>query len=393
MAISIGKLALYTAGGGIDPATTLPVSLDVGTDNEELLANELYIGWRERRCRGAAYDELVEEFVEAMQSLFPGVLIQWEDFRKDNALAILDRYRQRVPSFNDDIQGTGAVALAGVLAAGRISGRSLDEERVVIYGAGAAGLGIARQIRAGIEALGTRTAGPTIAVLDSRGLLVRDRDLGDDYKRELAWSPADAAAVGLAGDERDLAAVIRRFAPTVLIGSSGQARAFDETIVGTMASAVDRPVILPFSNPTELSEARPADVLRWTDGRALVATGSPFGPVDCGGRTIHIGQGNNVFVFPGLGIGALASAATEVTDGMIGRAAQALADSVTAGELDRGQLFPAIGRLRDVTLDVAAAVIEGALADGVARSSPPEPIRRTVAESMWAPRYRRYVRA
>ncbi len=396
MAISVGKLALYTAGAGIHPNQTLPVTLDVGTDNQALFDDEFYLGWRQPRLRGARYAEFMEEFVTAVQAIFPGALIQWEDFRKDNALTIMERYRTRVPSFNDDIQGTGAVALAGLLSAMRITDSNLAEQRIVIFGAGAAGLGIARQFRVALTQQGVNSDQlvKSVAVLDSGGLLVDDRQLDDDYKRELAWPRGLAAEVGL-GDSnaRDLAAVVAQFRPTALVGSSGQPGAFTEAIVRGMAKHCERPVILPFSNPTNLAEAIPEDIVRWTGGRALIATGSPFEPVTWGEKTIQIGQGNNVFIFPGLGLGALLSGATQVTESMIGAAAHALADTVTDEELATGLLFPAISRLRDVSARVAKAVIDQAVQDGVNTIATGEDGYAWIEATMWEPDYRDYTAA
>ena len=390
MAISIGKLALYVAGGGIDPISTLPVSLDVGTNNKALLQDELYLGWRKPRLTGSEYDDLLEEFVSAVESVCPGALIQWEDFRKDNALTILDRYRQRVLSFNDDIQGTGAVAVAGLMSATRLSGIPLRENRIVIHGAGAAGLGIARQMRSALrdEGLDDREIVQRIAVLDSRGLLTRDRRVADAYKCELAW-PSDVAKQFSLIDPavRDLAGVVRCFRPTALIGTSGQAGAFSEDIIRQMAGHTERPAIFPFSNPTDRSEATPADLYAWTDGNALVATGSPFQPVFYNGSYRSVGQGNNVFIFPGLGLGALLCQATEVTDGMISAASRALADSVTDDELRSGLLFPSIERLSTVSKAVAARVMKRAIAEGVAGIPTETDPAVLIDASLWSPHY------
>jgi malic enzyme len=393
MAISVGKLSLYTACAGIHPGATLPVSLDVGTNNEDLLNDELYLGWREKRLRGQAYDELIAEFVEAVDECFPGALLQWEDFRKDNALHILDRFRTRLPSFNDDIQGTGAVALAGLYSACRVLEQPLRDQRIVILGAGAAGLGIARQIYAGLRLDGVAESDlrKRVAVLDSAGLLVQDREIRDAYKREMAWPKTLADDLGFTDpDRRDLASVVDIFRPTVLIGTSGQPGAFSERVLRSMASAVERPVVMPFSNPTDCSEATPADVLHWTDGKALVATGSPFAPVDCNGRRIEIGQGNNVFIFPGVGLGALLSQATHVSDEMLSTAARALASAVSAGELERGLLYPAVDRLREVSAKIAVAVIEQAVAEGIGQS-PADDLPEFVGSAMWRPVYPEYV--
>ncbi|UCG71518.1 MAG: NAD-dependent malic enzyme [Chromatiales bacterium] len=391
IAISIGKLALYTAGAGVDPTTVLPVSLDVGTDNQGLLADPLYLGWRARRLRGDAYVELLDEFVDAVNEVFPGALVQWEDFRKDNALHILDSYVERVPSFNDDIQGTGATALAGLLSAERVHGRRLLDERVVILGAGAAGLGIARQIRAAMMAEGLSEADAThrIAALDSRGLLVDDGRLRDAYKRELAWEPAITGERGLAAGS-DLQCVVTAFEPTVLIGTSGQPGAFSEDVVRQVASAVSRPVIMPMSNPTDQSEAVPGAVLDWTDGQALMATGSPFPDVHRNGRRFRIGQGNNAFIFPGVGLGVLLAGARQVTDRMFYAAAQALAGTVSQSELDTGLLYPAVDRLRAVSGVVAAAVMQEAARAGLCEPMDADTIQARVASGTWSPVYRAY---
>ncbi|MFW6093003.1 MAG: NAD-dependent malic enzyme [Pseudomonadota bacterium] len=392
MAISVGKLSLYTAGAGIDPATALPVSLDVGTNNKALLQNDLYLGWRSERMTGEPYQELVDEFVEAFHELFPDALIQWEDLRKDNALRVLERYRSRALSFNDDIQGTGAVALAGIFSALRATGGKLSEQRIVIHGAGAAGLGIARQIKAALrlEGVAEHDLHRCVALLDSGGLLAADRPLSDAYKWELAW-PLEAIAAAGIGDDRSLEAVVAAYRPTVLIGTSGQPGAFHEALVRRMASAVAAPVILPMSNPTTNSEAQPADLVTWTEGRGLIATGSPFEPVEYAGRTFEIGQGNNVFIFPALGLGSLLASATEVTDTMITRAADALAAALTDDELERGLLYPDVSRLRDITAAGAAAVCAEAFAGGQARAERPDDFQAAAREAMWTPDYPKFV--
>ena len=391
MAISIGKLALYVAGAGIHPRNTLPVCLDVGTNNLALLEDDLYVGWPHPRLRGQEYDSLIEEFVEAVQSVFPHPLVQWEDFRKEKALRILDRYRHSILSFNDDIQGTGAVALAGLYSALRITGGKIAEQRIVIAGAGAAGLGVARQLRSAIVAEGGDPM--SIAALDSRGLLVGEK-FSDAYKSELAWPFARAESFGFdARDARDLASVVAGFKPTVLIGTSGQPGEFQEKLIREMAAHTERPIVFPFSNPTDHSEARPADLLRWTEGRALVATGSPFDPVEIDGRRYLIGQGNNVFIFPGLGLGSLLCKAGRVSDSMISAAAHALAHAVSADELQSGLLFPSIRRLREVSRTVADAVMRQAGAEGIGLQFDEDERRRLLDGAIWEPGYSNYIAA
>ncbi len=373
MAIPIGKLALYTAACGIHPSLTLPVSLDVGTDNPALLADPLYLGHRAPRLRGAEYDALVEAFVDAVAEVWPGCLIQFEDFKQQNALRLLDRYQGRVPSFNDDVQGTAAVVLAGVLAGLRATGGSLATTRVVLAGAGAAGIGIARLLRlAGVE---------TTALVDSKGLCHAGRTDLDPSKSTLS-----AAAVD--GTTPDLIETIRRVRPTVLVGTTGVGGTFDRNVVAAMLEALgpgERPIVLPLSNPTSVVEASPADVLAWTDGRALVATGSPFEPVELpDGRRIEIGQANNVFVFPGVGLGAIVAEAPTVTDRMFLLAAETLAAAVTDERLAAGALYPPVTALREVSRAIAIAVAREA------GSSDPE---AAVDAAMWWPDYVPYMPA
>ena len=387
--ISIGKLSLYTAAAGVHPAGTLPVSIDAGTDNKALLDDPLYLGRRHPRLRGAEYDALIDEFVQAVKTEFPGAVLQWEDFRKENALTIMNKYRKVLPSFNDDIQGTGAVALAGLLGACRVLGHKLTDQRVVVFGAGAGGLGIARQIRAGMVQLGLDDTAirERIAVLDSRGLIVSDNEMRDAYKSELAWSQEQARRVGLGNaGERGLDDVVEHYKPTVLIGASGQAGSFPEALIRRVAAQVERPIIFPLSNPNDNTEARPEDIVRWTDGRAIVAAGSPFKPVAYGGEVRQIGQANNAFIFPGLGLGALLAEVREVTDNMINVAAASLAGCLTEAEIAEGLLFPSVRRLRDVARGVAIAVIKQAAIDGVATKVIADP-EAVVAANMWEPEY------
>ena len=390
MGIPIGKLALYTAAAGIHPAVTLPVSLDVGTDNRALLEDDLYIGWRHARLRGAAYDELIAEFVQAVRHRFPKALLQWEDFKKGTAFALLERYRDVLPSFNDDIQGTAAVTVAALIAGTSVSRIPLREQRVVILGAGAAGVGIGRLIRRTLadEGVDGDALMRAVVCLDSRGLVVDDGSIRDEYKRQLAWPAAMADSLGLgSGRPRDLAAVVRAVRPTALVGTSGEPDTFPEEVIREMARHVERPVVLPLSNPTSQCEAKPADVIAWTNGRALVATGSPFPPVRHGERTFVIGQANNAFVFPGIGLGTLVAEARAVTDGMLAAAARALADEVRDEHLDASSLFPAVANLRRVTARVAAAVVAAARDDGVGRRLADDAIPGAVGAAMWLPVY------
>ena len=394
MAISVGKLSLYCAGAGIHPARTLPVSLDVGTNNQSLLEDPLYLGWREKRIRGDQYESLVDEFVCAVSEVFPEAMIQWEDFRKDNALRILDRYRNQISSFNDDIQGTGAVALACVLAACKITGLPLEDSRILIYGAGAAGLGIARQLRnqLAVNGLDGSELRHAVLVMDSQGIISDGRGRIDEYKNELAWPESMAQKLGLNDqDRKELHKVIESYCPTVLIGASGQGGAFDEESVRKMADPGGTPVILPMSNPTAISEATPEQVLRWTEGRALVATGSPFEPVQMRGGARRIGQANNVFIFPGIGLGTIISAASEVSDGMISASATALADSLTSDELSEGCLMPDVSRLWEVCGEVAIAVANRAVADGVAEQASADELQLRLDEYRWVPEYPEFV--
>ncbi len=388
MGIPVGKLALYTAAAGIHPTQTLPVSLDVGTDNQALLADDLYLGWRHPRLRGEGYDILVDEFVRAVMRRFPQALLQWEDFKKGNAFRLLGRYRTLLPSFNDDIQGTAAVVLAALMAAGRLTGGSLGEQRILILGAGAAGIGIAWLLREalGQEGLSHDSVVQRIAILDSHGLLVDDTAIADVYKRDYAWPAALAAHLGLGpGQARDLEAVVRAFKPTIMIGTSGEPGVFSESVVREMAAHVARPVILPLSNPTSQAEATPANLLAWTEGRALVATGSPFPPVSQAGGTIRTGQANNAFVFPGIGLGCLVAQVREVTDALFAAAARALAQEISDADLAQGGLLPRTCELRRVTVKVAEAVVRAAVETGV--GCPIDDVPQAVAAAMWDPRY------
>ncbi len=389
MAIPMGKLALYTAGSGIHPALTLPVSLDVGTDNPALLADPLYLGYRAPRLRGAEYDALVEAFVIAVAEVWPGCLIQWEDFKQANALRILDRYRDRAPSFNDDIQGTAAVVVAGVMAGLRGLGTSLPDTRVVLAGAGAAGIGIARLLRLAMldDGMTEAAARRALVLVDSRGQVHDRREDLDPTKRELALPAAAFTDYGFTTEFPGLVQTIERVRPTVLVGTTAVGGTFDERVVRTLAAGTERPIVLPLSNPTSAAEATPLDVLRWTDGRALVATGSPFDAVEVDGRRREIGQANNVFVFPGLGLGAIAAETRAVTDRMFLAAARTLAEAVTADRLAVGALYPPVSDLRAVTRSIARVVAAEAVAAGAAGIPADTDLEAVIDAAMWWPAY------
>jgi malic enzyme len=388
IAIPIGKLSLYSAAAGIYPSLTLPVSLDVGTDRRELLDDPLYLGYRAPRLRGEAYDQVLEAFVESVRRVFPGAVLQWEDFKQHNALRVLDRYRHRLPSFNDDIQGTGAVVLAGLLAA-RGGPADLRQDRFLFLGAGAAAIGIARLLERGLV-LGQigALARPSLAKVDSRGLVHLDRPGLLHDQREFAVDPGWFAAAGLdVGELADPLAVARTMKPTVLIGTTGTAGAFSEALVREVARHAPQPIVLPLSNPSDRSEAQPQQVLDWTDGRALVATGSPS-LVDVEGRTI--GQANNVFIFPGVGLGALVAEAREVTDEAFLVAAEELAVSVSPGRLQAGAIYPPISELRQIARHIAVAVARRLRDTGYGRQFRDEEIEPAVDRAMWAPEYLPY---
>jgi malic enzyme len=388
MGIPVGKVAVYTAAAGIHPSQTLPISLDVGTDNEILLGDDLYLGWRHRRLRGQEYDAILDEFVTAVRRRFPRALLQWEDFKKQNAFNLLDRYRKTLPSFNDDIQGTGAVALAGILAASRVTGVPLAQQRIVILGAGAAGIGMARQIRDALRAAGLTGDDLTraLALVDVAGVLAHDGQPLDNYQRSFAWPASVVTACGL-GPQHDLEAVVGALKPTVLIGACGQPGAFTRATVAAMASHTERPAIFPLSNPTSQSEATPADLIEWTAGRALVAAGSPFDPVSHAGRLLRIGQCNNAFIFPGIGLGALVAEASEVSDAMFRVAAECLAEQVSTVDLAAGTLYPPVRELRRVVTRIAEAVVREARDSGLGRPLGDDAIQHAVVAAQWEPRY------
>lgn len=395
MDIAVGKLGIYTAAGGIRPDRAIPVMLDVGTDRPSLLEDPLYLGNRHPRVAAEVYDDFLDRFVETVTRLFPDAILHWEDIGVTNARRLLERYRDRVLTFNDDVQGTGVVNLAAVLAAVRATGIPLCEHRVVVFGMGTAGNGIADQLRNSLLAAGLsaeEAAGHFWAV-DRFGLITDSTPEVRPSQRPYARSDAEVAGwrrdlsvddhfSGIALDE-----VVRRVRPTVLIGTSARTGAFDEDIVREMAAHVKRPVILPISNPTALAEAVPADLVKWTDGRALVATGSPFDPVTYDRVTYEIAQANNALVFPGIGLGVIASRATRITDAMLAAAAGAVAELVDATTLG-ASLLPQVHDLRATSLAVAVAVAEAARRDGVARTPAAAHTTEAISRLRWEPEYR-----
>ncbi len=387
IAISIGKLSLYTAAAGIDPDRTLPVVLDVGTNRQSLLEDPLYLGNRHPRVDAPVYDDFVDAYVECASRLFPHALLHWEDLGAGNAHRVLDRYKEGRLTFNDDIQGTGAIALAAVLSALRMGGGRLADQRVVIHGAGTAGIGIAEQLASAIGDDGATDGRAAIWALSSRGLLCSSDDRLRDFQRPLARVDGEVASFARDREGRiGLAEVVRQVRPTILIGTSGQPGSFTEEVVRQMAAHCERPIIMPLSNPTALSEADPADLLAWTEGRALVATGSPFPPAVVGKETFVVAQANNALLFPGLGLGAIVSHASRITSGMLRAAASAVAE-----ELDPTQpgapLLPPVDTLRQTSAAVAVAVARAAVQDGVARRDDPL-LDDAVAAAMWEPVYR-----
>jgi malate dehydrogenase (oxaloacetate-decarboxylating) len=391
MSIAVGKLAVYTAAAGINPGRTVPVMLDVGTDRQSLLDDPMYIGNRHPRVTPAEYDAFLAAFVAAVRKLFPRALLHWEDMAPANARRLLTQYRDVLPSFNDDVQGTGAVNMAAMLAAVRATGIKLPGHRIVIFGAGSAGTGIADQLTSALMAggLSATEARSRFWAVDRHGLLVAGSDGLTEDQRKYARASAevsdwhrDQTLGGIA-----LAEVVRRVHPTVLVGTSARGGAFTADIVQDMAAHTERPVIMPMSNPTELAEARPADLIEWTGGRALVAAGGPFPPVEYRGTTYVIGQANNALVFPGLGLGAIAVRAGKITDGMLSAAAYAVAGLVDSSA-DGAPLLPEVASLRDTSLTVAVAVAEAAIAGGVATERVPDDLPRHVEALMWQPVYR-----
>jgi malate dehydrogenase (oxaloacetate-decarboxylating) len=395
MGIPIGKLSLYTACAGLHPATTLPILLDVGTDNAERLADPVYIGWRRERVRGRDYDDFVGNFVSAIMERWPHVLLQWEDFARANAGRLLQRFRDRLCTFNDDIQGTAAVAAGTLLAAVKVTGQPVAEQRIAIVGAGSAGIGIAALLlRVMVDAgLSEAEARRRFYAVDRDGLLVEGMPGILDFQRPF-MQPAAAVASWAREhlDKISLIDVVTNAKPTVLIGVSGQPGVFGEAVIRRMAATVARPVIFPLSNPTSRSEATPEDLMAWTEGRAVIGTGSPFPPVQRNGRPFMVDQTNNAYVFPGVGLGVLAVKARRVTDGMFVAAARVLAEVSPAARDPQAQLLPPVSELRGVAIAVAQAVARQGRAEGQCDPFDDEALDGLIARKMWEPVYRAYHR-
>ena len=393
MGIAIGKVSLYTAGAGIHPLRGLPLDFDVGTDNASLLGDPLYLGARHPRLRGDAYFSLLDELVDAMATVFPGALVQWEDFANERAFQVLRRYRNTIASFDDDIQGTGAIVEAGIRTGLDRVGRRLEDERIVLFGAGASGAGIALQMRHALRAAGMAEADLSrrVLCLDSQGLILKDRPGLDGHKLDIA---ADRAIVdgwtSRTNGRFELLDVVRHFKPTVLVGASGQPHAFTNEIVKVMHKGCPRPIVLAISNPTTKIEALPEDILRWTDGAAIVGTGGPFAPVRLRDVTHHIGQCNNVLVFPGIGLGAIAVQARWLPDAAFSAAARAVYEFTGRTSSAGAPIVPPLSRLRDVSYFVAVAVGRALVDAGAAPYVAPDEIEDRVVASMWEPEYLRY---
>jgi malate dehydrogenase (oxaloacetate-decarboxylating) len=385
--IAVGKLAVYTAAAGIDPRRVIPVSLDVGTDNEELLNDYLYLGNRHARVRGEAYDSFIAKYLETASSLFPDALLHFEDFGPGNARRILRTYRDKCRIFNDDMQGTGAITLAALLAAIKVTGVPMREQRLLVFGAGTAGVGIADQIRDAMIRDGATPQSATrqVWLIDKQGLLTSDMPGLRDYQQPYARYPEEVKGWTSGNGGIRLLSAIRQARPTILLGTSTMHGAFTQEVIETMSEAVDRPIVFPLSNPTSRIEAMPADVITWSKGKALVAVGIPVPPVAYEGVTYRIGQANNALVYPGLGLGTIVSGASKVTPGMLLAAAEAVAGQVDVST-PGAPLVPPVENLRASSATTAVAVARAAAADGVATRKP-DNLVQAVQDAMWQPVY------
>jgi len=390
MGIPIGKLCLYTLCAGVPPYLTLPITLDVGTDNEERLADPLYLGLRQKRVRGDDYQDFIDRFVAAVKKVYPDALLQWEDFLKANAIKQLQRFRDEICSFNDDIQGTAGVVVAGIYSALRITGQAMKDQRMLFAGAGASAQGISDLLVSAMleDGLTLDVARRRIWTVDSRGLVTKDRSGLEDFKATYAREVSEVADYQCKDRSGvTLEETVVNAKPTILIGTSGTPGMFTKPVVEAMAKNNDRPIIFPLSNPTSQSECTAEQAIEWSGGTAIVATGSPFDPVEYRGKHYRIGQGNNAFIFPGVGLGICVSRARRVTDGMFLDAAKALADKVTDDDLDQVAVYPELTRIRECSHAVACAAIKRAVAEGNAAESVLEDLERKVATAMWVPDY------
>lgn len=390
MAIPVGKLSLYTLFGGIHPSRTLPIMLDVGTNNKELLNDPHYMGWRHERMSGKEYDDFVDQFVTLVKKTFPHVLLQWEDFARPHARPLLERYQDAILSFNDDIQGTAAVTLSAVLAATKQSGKKLKDQKIAILGGGSAGLGIASKIVEAMmeEGLSKADALKNFYIVDIHGLIHKQMSIADeeqkifaqDYSAIQSWKVKDTKNISLLE-------VVHNAKPSVLIGVSTKSNAFTEEIIKLMASHTPRPIILPLSNPTSCSEAKPEDVIRWTEGRAILATGSPFHPVDYKGRLYAVAQCNNVCIFPGVGLGVVSVKAKKVSNKMFVAAAKELSEHAPILKDEGASLFPSFEDLREISKKIAFTVAKVAIEEGYAEKLSDDKIKALIDQNMWFPQY------
>jgi malic enzyme len=390
MGIPIGKLCLYTLCAGISPHSTLPITLDVGTDNEERLKDPLYLGLRQKRVRGDAYQAFVDAFVAAVQKVFPQTLLQWEDFLKGNAIHQLKRFRDKLCSFNDDIQGTAGVIVAGLFSALRITQKRMRDQRVVFAGAGASAQGISDLIVSAMmsDGLSHDEAIKAIWTVDSQGLVTKARPKLEDFKATYARDVDEVATYRCQDRSKiSLLETIENVKPTILLGTSGTPGTFTKEVVGQMAKINDRPIIFPLSNPTSKSECTASDAIQWSEGRAIVASGSPFPPVTYNGKRYRIGQGNNAFVFPGVGLGISAAGVRRVTESMFLEAARALAAQVTQQDLDETAVYPQLSKIRECSLSVACATVRQAVKEGYADEEILEGLEESLRRAMWEPKY------
>ncbi|WP_133405854.1 NAD-dependent malic enzyme [Parashewanella tropica] len=394
MGIPIGKLSLYTSCGGISPAHTLPITLDVGTDNQQLLDDPMYMGWRHPRITGDEYANFIEDFMSAVKERWPDALIQFEDFAQKNAMPLLERYKDKYCCFNDDIQGTAAVTVGSLLAACKAAGTQLSEQRITFLGAGSAGCGIAEAIVAQMvaEGISDAEARSRVFMVDRWGLLLDNMPNLLPFQQKLAQDANTTENWEKAGDNLSLIEVIKNAKPTVLIGVSGAPGLFTEEVIKTMHQHCERPIVFPLSNPTSRVEATPQNILTWTNGQALVATGSPFNPVVIGDKTFEIAQCNNSYIFPGIGLGVISVKAKRVTDSMLMASSRALAECSPLAIDGEGQLLPPLESIHEVSKKIAFAVGKAAIDDGVARPITDEHILRSIEKSFWKPEYRSYKR-